>query len=411
MQRALVAVLLALLVPLGLAACGSSGSKSSSNSGSTGSSSSASKKPITLGFAIGQTGFMTAYDGPPKVAASMAMADINKAGGVSGRKLQLVSADTKSKAELAGDAATQVLSDGADIVVTSCDFDLGSPAAIVAQNAGKLAFSTCAASAAFGPAGIGPLAYTMATAANAEGATMAEYGFNGKHYKSAYVIVDNTLEFTKQSTFGFANRWKQLGGTLAGQDTFKQEDQSIQAQITRFKGLSTKPDFIYLASYMPGEAKAIKQIRNAGIKTPIFADEDVDGDYWKGAVPHLDNVTYTTYTSIYGDDPDAKVNELVQRYTAKAGKKPDTGLFLTGYALVQAVAKAIDESGGSTDGKTLAPKLDTFKEEPFVLPTTFTPALHITLDRTQRIMTIKDGKTTFVRTWKPSVVPLAAVKK
>jgi branched-chain amino acid transport system substrate-binding protein len=410
MHRALVALVLALVASVGLAACGSSGKKDSGSSGGGGSSSAPSTKPITLGFAIGQTGFMTAYDGPPKLAAQLAIDDINKAGGVNGRKLRIVSADTKSKAELAGDAATQVLGDGADIVVTSCDFDLGSPAAIVAQNAGKLAFSTCAASAAFGPAGIGPLAYTMATAANAEGATMAEYASSAKHYKSAYVLVDNTLEFTKQSTYGFTHRWSQLGGTL-GQDTFKQDDQSIEAQITRLKGLSKQPDFIYLASYMPGEAKAIKQIRDAGVNLPILADEDVDGDYWKGAVPHLSGVTYTTYTSIYGDDPDAKVNELVQRYTSQAGKKPDTGSFITGYAMVQAIAKAIAANGGTTDGKTLAKTLDTYKDEPFVLPTTFTPALHIALDRTERVMQVTGGKTTFVRTWKPTAIPIAAVKK
>jgi branched-chain amino acid transport system substrate-binding protein len=401
--------LLAVMVSLGLAACGSSGDGGGS-SANTGTSGSTSKKPITLGFAIGQTGFMTAYDGPPKVAAQMAMDDVNKAGGVGGRKLQLVAADTKSKADLAGDAATEVLSKGADVVVTSCDFDLGSPAAIVAQNAGKLAFSTCAASAAFGPAGIGPLAYTMATAANSEGATMAEFAFNEKHFKNAYVLLDNTLEFTKQSAYGFVNRFKQLGGTV-GQDTFKQEDQSIQAQITRFKGLSKQPDFIYLASYMPGEAKALKQIRDAGIKVPILADEDIDGDYWKGAVRHLDNVYFTTYTSIYGDDPDQKVNELVQRYASQAGKKPDTGSFITGYAMVQAIAKAITDAGGSLDGKALAAKLDTYKDEQFVLPTTFTPALHIALDRTERVMQINGGTTSFVRTWKPSVVPIAAGKK
>jgi branched-chain amino acid transport system substrate-binding protein len=162
---------------------------------------------------------------------------------------------------------------------------------------------------------------------------------------------------------------------------------------------------------MPGEAKALKQIRDAGIKVPILADEDIDGDYWKGAVRHLDNVYFTTYTSIYGDDPDQKVNELVQRYASQAGKKPDTGSFITGYAMVQAIAKAITDAGGSLDGKALAAKLDTYKDEQFVLPTTFTPALHIALDRTERVMQINGGTTSFVRTWKPSVVPIAAGKK
>jgi len=404
-RRVLTSIVIAAAASALLAACGDSGDSSSS----TGSASK-EKGPITLGFAIGKTGFMDAYDGPPFTAAQLAVADINAKGGVDGRPLKIVSADSKSKPDLAGDAATQVLSQGADVVVTSCDFDQGSPAAILATGKGKLAFSTCAASTAFGPQGIGPLAYTMATAASAEGATMAEWATKEKKAKTAYVLLDDTIEFTKQSAYGFTERWKQLGGTLVGQDTFKQEDPSIDAQITRLKGLSTKPDVIFLTSYMPGEAKALKQLRAAGIDTPILADEDVDGDFWKDAVPDISDVYYTTYVSIYGDDPDGKVNDLVTRFVKETSKKPDNGLFLTGYATVQAIAKAIELAGGSTDGSALAAKLDTFKDEPLLLPTTFTKDLHITTDRTERVMEIKDGKSAFVQNWKPAQVPIPPSK-
>jgi branched-chain amino acid transport system substrate-binding protein len=406
LRRVLISVLLAMTAAAALAACGKSGDSPSSSP----SSSDAGKGDITLGFAIGKTGFMEAYDGPPFQAAQFAIDDINAKGGVGGRKLKFVSADTKSKAELGGDAATTVLSQGADVVVTSCDFDLGSPAAIVAQGKGKLAFSTCAASTAFGPQGIGPLAYTMATAASAEGATMAEWATKKKGAKSAYVLLDNTIEFTKQSAYGFRNRWKQLGNTIAGEDTFKQDDQSVDSQITRIKGLSQKPDVIFLTSYMPGEAKVLKQIRAAGIDTPILADEDVDGDFWKDAVPDIGDVYYTTYVSIYGDDPDQKVNDLVDRFKQKTGKQPDNGLFITGYAAVQAIAKSIEDAGGKTDGAGLAAKLDTYKDAPFVLPTTYTKELHITTNRTQRVMQIQAGKSTFVEQWKPSQVPLPPAK-
>ena len=98
---------------------------------------------------------------------------------------------------------------------------------------------------------------------------------------------------------------------------------------------------------MPGEASAIKQLRAAGIDQPILADEDIDGDYWKGGVPDLNDVYYATYASIYGDDPDPKVNELVDRYKQKTGKLPDTSAFLTGYAMIQAIQKAVEGADGS----------------------------------------------------------------
>ncbi|MBS1676998.1 MAG: ABC transporter substrate-binding protein [Actinobacteria bacterium] len=396
-MKRLIAFLLMALTAVALAACGS---------GSGGSSSGSDSGPVVLGFAIGETGFMQPFDGPAKKAAEFAIEDINKKGGAAGRKFETVSADTKSKPELSGDAATQVLSDGAEIVIPSGDFDQGSPAAIVAQEKGVLAFSPSAASTAWGPTGIGPLAFTMATAAGAEGATMAEWAFEKKGWKTAYLLTDDTLEFTKQSAFGFKERWKELGGNLVGEDTFKQEDQSIASQINAIKGLSEQPEAIYLTSYMPGQAAAIKQIRAAGLNMPILAEEDVDGDYWKEAVPGVSGIYYATYVSIYGDDPSPEVNELVARYEKAEGKRPESSLFVTGYATIQAIAKAIEITKGSTDGTELQKALEGFENEELLLPTTFTDKYHITLKRTLRVMQIENGKTSFVEKWTPKVTPV-----
>ncbi|MCW2994149.1 MAG: hypothetical protein JWQ18_1644 [Conexibacter sp.] len=393
----------AMIAAASLAACGSGQSSDSSDAATTAAKPTG---PITLGFAIGETGFMGPYDLPAREAAQLAIDDVNAKGGAAGRPFKIVSENMKSKPELSGTAATAVLAKGADVVVTSCDFDQGSPAAIVAQTAGKLAFSTCAASTSFGPSGIGPLAFTMATAAAVEGAATAEWAFNQHSVKTAYVLLDNTIDFDKQSVAGFKARFAKIGGKVVGSDTFKQGDQSIAAQITKIKQLGTKPDAIYLASYMPTQASAIKQLRAAGLDMPILGDEDLDGDYWKDAVPNVSNVYFSTYASIYGDDPDPVVNKLVQRYVDAKGKRPDNAAFITGYAMVQALAKAITEAGGQTDGKLLAAKLETFSAEPFVLPTTFTKAQHIAFARTLRIQQITGGKTSFVTKADPKDVPV-----
>jgi branched-chain amino acid transport system substrate-binding protein len=389
---------IACLAAVALSACGSSDSSSSD-------SSSKSTKPITIGFVIGKTGVLESYDVPAATAAKYAIADINKAGGVDGRQIKTIEADMKSKPELAGTAATDVISKGADILVTPCDFDLGSPAAIVAQKEGKIGISTCAASTNFGPQGVGDLAYTMGTGGVTEGAAAAEWAHDHQKYGSAYLLWDNTLDQNKQASAAFKERWKALGGTLLGEDTFKQDDQSIAAQVTRIKGLSTKPDFIYMSSYQPGFAKAIKQVRSAGIDVPIVGGSDLDGDYWKSAVPNLSNVYFTAYASIFGDDPNPKVNELVDRYTQQSGKKPDVSAFLTGYAVVQAIVEALKETGGDTSGKAMTAKMQAFSEEPFILKTTYTPEFHISLKREVRILKIDGGKTSADGSWNAKDVP------
>ena len=394
-----------LLCSTGLVACGSG--SSTSDSAKSDAAPKSDGEPVVLGFAIGKTGFMAPFDLPAMSAANAAIEKINAAGGAEGRKFEVVSADMKSKPELAGDAATSVISKGADIVVTSCDFDQGSPAATVAQNDGKLAFSTCAASNGFGPSGIGPLAFTMATAAAAEGAVMAEWAYTDKGYKTAYSLLDDTITFTKESNGGFVGRWKSLGGDLLGEDTFKQADQSLAAQINKIKRLPTKPDVIFLASYMPGQASALKQMRAAGLDMPILGDEGFDGDYWKKAVPNISDIFYVSYASIYGDDPDAQVNDLVDAYKQREGKLPDNAAFLTGYAMIQAITKAMKGTKGSTDGPALQQQLEKFDNEPLLLPTTFTKTSHITEKRKLRILSIQGGKNKLVTVKEPEQVPPA----
>ena len=80
-------------------------------------------------------------------------------------------------------------------------------------------------------------------------------------------------------------------------------------------------------------------------------------------MPDLNDVYYATYASIYGDDPDQKVNELVDRYKEKTGKLPDTSAFLTGYAMVQAIQKAVEGADGSTEGSALQDQLQQFDNE------------------------------------------------
>src|SRR3984885_16050444 len=91
--------------------------------------------------------------------------------------------------------------------------------------------------------------------------------------------------------------------TLAGSDTFKNDDASIASQITRIKSLPKEPDAIMLCTMMPGAVSAIKQIRASGIKSMILNGSGVDGSYWLNAVPDLSNFYVPGQGSIFGAAP------------------------------------------------------------------------------------------------------------
>jgi hypothetical protein len=111
----------------------------------------AAGKPLVIGVATAQTGFLSAFDAPAVSGALIAVDDINKAGGVLGRQLRVVRADTKSNINLGAQAGLSVLSKGADVMLVTLDFNYGGPAAREAQKAGVVAISIGASSPKFGP--------------------------------------------------------------------------------------------------------------------------------------------------------------------------------------------------------------------------------------------------------------------
>jgi branched-chain amino acid transport system substrate-binding protein len=339
------------------------------------------------------SGWFAPIDADTIAGAKLAVAEINAAGGVLGQPIEVVEFDNKSEPPLGADGAVDVIGKGAKAILFPSDFDFGAPGAYVAQQKDVIAFSG-ASDPKFGVQGVGPLAYSTSNASQAQGGLMAEWAFKQKGWKTAYVLLDNTIAYTKSLCASFATRWTELAGKdgLLGQDTFLNNDPSITAQVTRITGLSKKPDLIFFCSYAPGGPSAIRQLRAAGVTAAIATGESLDGDYWIGSVPDLSNFYVVSYGSKYGDDPDANVNGFFKRFEAKYGKKADVSYGLRGYSAVQAWAEAANKAG-SLAGAKVAAVLDTFDKTPLVIgPTTYTSKLHIQTTRPMAILNATSGK-------------------
>jgi len=362
----------------------------------------AAGKPIVVAAAIGQTGFMQPFDVPPLTSFKIALAALNKQGGVLGRQVQLVVRDMKSEVSLAPRITTDAINTGASLLLVPCDPDVGAPGAIVGQQKGVLTFSLCEASSRFGPGGIGDLVFTPSQITYLEGYDMAEWAFYQRHYRHAYLIQDKTFSgYNLEVCNGFQKRFAQLAGSkgVVGTDTVSSTDTSIAATITRIKGTATKPNFIFICTSPPPAPNFLRQIRAAGINLPILSDMAMDGTYWLKAVPNLSNFYYPSAGSIYGDDPNPKIDALVAQYKRLTGKRPDTAYMLYGAAIVDLWAKAVAKAG-TTDAKAVAKALETFHNVPTTLgTTTYTSTSHIALARPMDIMQIQDGKPSYLQIW------------
>lgn len=360
----------------------------------------AAASDIVIGFATAQSGFMQAYDEPAVRAALIRIEEINEAGGLLGRQLRPVFADTRSDRAEGARAGLEVLEAGADLVVVSCDYDFGAPAALMAEAQGKISFFLCAESVKAGIQGVGPHSFSASVLAEVQGATMAEWAHERLDARRFYVLLDTWTEYNRGICNGFDWRAPQLEGVeIVGRDTFVNDDASIAAQITRIRSLPEAPDAIMLCSMMPGVVSAIRQIRNAGIDLPILNGSGVDGSYWMDAVPGLSDFFIPVQGSIYGDDPDPAVEEFNQRFAERFGERPSSQYTYPGYVMIDVWSKAVERAGTTEAGPVVA-ELEEMRDEPTLFgPRTFTSELHHQNRARYHIIGVEDGKPAFLETW------------
>src|SRR5580692_3661478 len=145
-------VMAALMVGLVVTACGSSGGSSSggetsaSTGGSTEAKATAGSEPIKLGAALALSGAFSPFDVEPLNTAKLWAAKTNAEGGIDGRQVEFVEADTESEPANGPIAAKQVSSEGAEIVLVSCNYNFGASTALTAEAEGKVSMSVCAGS-------------------------------------------------------------------------------------------------------------------------------------------------------------------------------------------------------------------------------------------------------------------------
>jgi branched-chain amino acid transport system substrate-binding protein len=348
---------------------------------------------IVIGAAVGLSGVENSFDVPSLSGFKVYLDEVNAKGGVNGRKLVLKVVDTTSTKPGGKAAAERLISDGAQIILTSANFDFGSPAGNVAQSKNILNFSLGAGSPLYGPVGIGPQAYSSAPSTYLEGHVMAQTLADlGK--KKPFLLTDDTFDYGTQVGQGARERFDQLGIPVAGEATFKNNDSSIATQISKIE--SSGADSIVLSSYVPGAAAALRQIRSAGINLPVVSDLGMGGTDWTKAVPNLSDFYVTALASIYGDDPDPEAQSFVAAFKKSTGNDPATTQVIEGYNVAELIVAALEKTGGDTSGPKLSEALDGFTNYKMLGGAiTYNDKQHIKQDGPLTVLKFQNGTPSF----------------
>lgn len=355
-------------------------------------------EPILIGAAMAQTGFMSPFDAPALATAQIAVDKINAAGGILGCQLVLEAVDTETNPDKGQQIATDLVAKGAKMLLVTCDYDINAKSSQVGNDAGVLVVAPCVGSTAMGPDNGLDLGYSMGSAVPGEAAIMAEYAFENLG-QTVTLFKDMSIAYTTSQCDAFETRFKELGGSVKSTQQFTQTqagalDKPVTAQVANAK--KDGAQVIALCSYPGGGAQALAAIRNAGVKTPVISGFGLDGAFWLGAVPNLSDFYTVTYASVFGDDPNPKVVDLLAAYKTKTGQDAATGGLITGATTIEAFKLAV-ERAGSVDGAALSAEFNKFDNEDLTAgPTSFSDDLHVNVTRPMAVITVENGKHRFI---------------
>lgn len=305
------------------------------------------QEPIRIGALYNLTGAMSSIDGPALNGARLAVEMINQKGGLLGRPVELVAIDTKTDQQASATAARQIVRDVVAAIGYG-DTTYVLAAAPIFQQAGKV-FLTSGATHPDLPEMVGDYMFLTGFGDDAQSYAVADYAYNTLGSRRAWVLTDTSMDFTLALSKYFKERFTQLAGASAIvlEDFYQTGDRDFSAQITRLRTIQPAPDLLFVSA-IPGDAGLIiKQIREAGITTPIASGDGFDTPLVAEVPgPELSTEIYfATHTSF--ENPAPAVQQFVEGYRQMFNRDPENSFASTGYDAIMLLARAIERAGSA----------------------------------------------------------------
>jgi branched-chain amino acid transport system substrate-binding protein len=365
--------------------------------------------PVTIGWAYDGVGPMAAYDGPALVTAQEKIKQVNRAGKY---RIKLITCNTQgNKPAIAKACAAKLVSQGADIVMTTCDVDLAAPVVQYSIGKGKLTVAACIGTDQMGPKRFGAkgrLAFSFGNLAQDEGSAMAEFAWK-RGWRNASLATDTVIVYFRNVVQAFEARWKQLGGTIVTKESYQSlggNPASWQNTVTRLNARSADVIVTSTAPPFGAQVSILNGLRTLGNNTPFLNSWAGDGNYWYTPDPKVSNYFYVTFASAFGDDPVPAVRALQKRYATQIAKAGSTGAFVTGPTAIEGIVLALDRAGGNKNGAALAAQMEKFKNVPTISGlVSFSKQLHEVYGRTYRVIAVQNNTPKVVGVIKAKVIP------
>ena len=348
----------------------------------------AAAEPIKVAVLAPLSGPVPTFGVSTRDGILLAIEEWNAKGGVLGRQIEAIVADSQCTADPAVNAANKVIDqDQVHYIIGEVCSSASIPVSEIAEAKGVVQISPTSTnpSVTLNPDGSTKQYIFRACFIDPfQGLVMAKFALSqGK--KTAFIMFDKGNDYVLGLAEAFEESFTAGGGTIVGKEAYTGQDTDFSAILT--KVADAKADVLFLPDYYNIVNLVATQAKERGVTSTIMG-----GDGWDSSDLDLVAAEGGYFSNHYSaEDTRQIVQDFVSRYEAKYGSKPDA-LATLGYDAANLLLAAI-EKAGADDPALVKDALAALSYDAVSGTITF-DAQHNPI-KAAAIMQVKDGKVTF----------------
>jgi branched-chain amino acid transport system substrate-binding protein len=276
---------------------------------------------LLLGEVGSLTGAEATFGVSTREGIELALEQANAAGGVNGKKVEVRVYDDQGKPDEAANATVRLINqDGVKLILGEVASTNSLAMAGKAQ-AAKVPMVT-PSSTNETVTQKGDYIFRVCFIDPFQGYAMAKFARESLKLQNVAVLQDNKSAYSTGLTDVFKVRFAEMGGKVAGVESYSKGDTDFRAQLSALK--SKSPDGIYIPGYYTDVGLIAKQARQLGIQAVLLGGDGWESDkLFELGGEAVENSYYTNHYS--PDSPNPATQTFISAYKAKFnGKVPDS---------------------------------------------------------------------------------------
>lgn len=277
----------------------------------------AEAEEIKIGTIGPLTGDVATYGISTKNGVEIAVDQINENGGINGKKVVLISEDTRGDQTEAANAASKLIERDKVVAIVggviSAETMTAGP---IANDAGVVMISS--SSTAQGVPEIGDYIFRNCLSDEVQAVQLAEFAATELGLKRFAIMFTNN-DYGLSLKNAFEGKAKEIA-EVVGIETYNDGEKDFRAQLTKLKGAN--PDALYIAGYYTEAAKIAQQAKEQGLEVQLLG---ADGFYSPVLIElgggAVDGAVFTA--GFFTDDPSENAQNFVKAYMEKFNEEPD----------------------------------------------------------------------------------------